>query len=61
MRPFDEIVMAVNSSKIVAHWEPMKEWLMHQTKIWKLAVELEQYKAVMIVDADLKDLAPPNF
>ncbi|KAH0898488.1 hypothetical protein HID58_048056 [Brassica napus] len=53
--------MAVNSAKIMARWELMREWLSGQTDAWDPATTLEQYKMVKITEAEFLGLPPPCF
>ena len=53
--------MAVNGTRVVSHWELMRESLKKQSDQWDLAKALEQYKAVIREEARNKGVPPPTF
>ncbi|KAJ4901891.1 Uncharacterized protein Rs2_15842 [Raphanus sativus] len=53
--------MAVNSARIVARWEVMREWLKAQAQKWNLHKEFSQYKTVVLAEAEFKGTEPPTF
>ncbi|KAG2323434.1 hypothetical protein Bca52824_016647 [Brassica carinata] len=57
----DMRVMAVNGTKIATRWEVMREWLYGQARKWDLAKEFDQFKTVVLAEANFKVVDPPSF